>query len=69
MSLFRHPHMTRGVVKTPLGAFEVSRGIVEAPEAVGEALGWTLLDEDDEESMEWYAARNRSRLAQRSAAY
>jgi hypothetical protein len=44
MSLFQHPHLTRGIVKTPKGAFVISRGRVEMPDAIGEALGWRCVD-------------------------
>jgi len=47
MSLFKHPHLTRGIVKTPNGAFVVSRGLVDAPDDVGAALGWKLVDEEE----------------------
>ena len=40
MSLFHHPHLTRGVVKTPKGSFVIVRGVVEAPDEIGESLGW-----------------------------
>jgi hypothetical protein len=52
MSLFRHPHITRGVVHTAQGAFVVSRGIVEAPDDVGESAGWTPLADDDDAAVE-----------------
>ena len=47
MSLFRHPHITRGVVWTPKGAFSVSRGIVDAPDDVGRSMGWEPVEEED----------------------
>jgi hypothetical protein len=47
MSLFKHPHLTRGIVRTPNGAFIVTRGMVEAPDHVGESLGWIPVDEED----------------------
>lgn len=47
MSVFRHPHLTRGIVKTAKGAFVVSRGLVDAPDEVGEALGWRPVDAGD----------------------
>ena len=40
MGLYRHPHLTRGVVHTPEGAFRINRGIVELPDELGESLGW-----------------------------
>ena len=48
MSLFRHPHLTRGIIRTPHGAFTVTRGIVDAPDAVGQSLGWLPIEDDDE---------------------
>ena len=48
MSVFQHPHLTRGIVKTPMGAFLVTRGLVEAPDDIGEALGWRLVGSDDQ---------------------
>lgn len=47
MSLFKHPHLTRGIVRTANGAFVVSRGLVEAPDHVGESQGWTLVDDEE----------------------
>jgi hypothetical protein len=44
MSLFQHPHLTRGTVHTPLGSFAVNRGVVDLPEDIGRTLGWTPLD-------------------------
>ena len=46
MSLFRHPHLVRGIVHTAEGAFVIHRGIAEPPEDVGDALGWVRLDDD-----------------------
>jgi hypothetical protein len=40
MSVFHHPHLTRGIVKTPKGSFVIVRGLVEAPDEIGESLGW-----------------------------
>lgn len=48
MSLFRHPHLTRGVIRTPHGAFTITRGIVDVPDEVGHALGWLPVDDEDE---------------------
>ena len=48
MSVFQHPHLTRGIVQTPKGAFLVSRGRVEAPDDIGEALGWLPVGSDDQ---------------------
>jgi hypothetical protein len=38
MSVFRHPHRIHGIVRTRMGAFAVSRGLVEAPDDVGETI-------------------------------
>ena len=46
MSLFRHPHLVRGVVHTAEGAFVIHRGIVDLPDVVGDSLGWVRLDDD-----------------------
>ena len=59
MAIFRHPHLIRGIVHTPYGAFAISRGYADIPEEIGEALGWSraedsraefLLRRDAEES-------------------
>jgi len=47
MSVFQHPHLTRGVVKTAKGSFIVKRGLVEAPDEIGEELGWQPVDTED----------------------
>jgi hypothetical protein len=47
MGRFRHPHALRGFVYTSKGAFAVVRGIVEAPDEVGESFGWVRVDESD----------------------
>ena len=52
MSVFQHPHLTRGIVKTPKGAFLVSRGLVEAPDDIGEELGWRPVGSDDQTPLE-----------------
>jgi hypothetical protein len=44
MAVFQHPHLTRGVVQTPKGAFVISRGFVSAPDDIGESLGWRRVD-------------------------
>lgn len=46
MSVFQHPHLTRGIVKTAKGSFIVKRGLVEVPDEIGEELGWQLIDSD-----------------------
>jgi hypothetical protein len=43
---FSHPHLSHGIAYTPFGAFQVRRGIVEAPEEVGTRCGWVLLEDD-----------------------
>ena len=47
MALYQHPHLIRGVVHTPMGAFTVNRGIVELPDEIGESLGWTAVSESE----------------------
>ena len=44
MAVFQHPHLTRGIVKTAKGAFVVSRGLVRAPDEIGDSLGWRRVD-------------------------
>jgi hypothetical protein len=46
MAVFRHPHLVRGVVHTPQGAFTIVRGLAELPDEIGEALGWPRLGDD-----------------------
>ena len=46
MAVFKHPHLTRGIVTTARGAFVVSRGFVSAPDEIGESLGWRRVDTD-----------------------
>lgn len=48
MSLFRHPHLTRGIVDTPAGRFFVRRGLIEIPDDTGERLGWNRADAADD---------------------
>ena len=48
MSVFQHPHLTRGIVKTAKGSFIVKRGLVDVPEEIGEELGWQLVDADSD---------------------
>lgn len=71
MSLFQHPHLTRGIVHTAMGAFTVTRGIVDLPEDLGEALGWERVAFEPEMSAGPDARRDRlpaPALATRSAA-
>jgi len=44
MAVFQHPHLTRGVVTTAKGSFVISRGLVRAPDDIGDALGWRRVD-------------------------
>ena len=46
MSVFQHPHLTRGIVKTAKGSFIVKRGLVDVPDEIGEELGWQPVDTD-----------------------
>jgi len=48
VSVFQHPHLIRGIVKTAKGAFLISRGLVEMPDDVGKSLGWRRVDQDNE---------------------
>lgn len=61
MGLFRHPHLTRGVVHTPGGAFLIERGVAAVPDEIGEALGWARVDEDPEPAQAHVAVRAASR--------
>jgi hypothetical protein len=44
MSRYRHPHLIRGTVYTPKGAFVVSRGIVDVPDEIGLMFGWAPIE-------------------------
>lgn len=46
MAVFRHPHLIRGIVHTPHGAFKIDRGLANLPDDIGEALGWPRLDDE-----------------------
>ena len=46
MGRFLHPHLVRGIVCTSMGSFSISRGIVDAPDHVGESFGWKRLEQD-----------------------
>lgn len=48
MSLFRHPHLTRGIVRTPYGSFTITRGILDVPEEIGQAFGWQAVEDEEE---------------------
>jgi hypothetical protein len=60
MSVFQHPHLTRGIVKTAKGSFIVKRGLVEMPDEIGEELGWQPVDTDSEYQNELRALRARN---------
>ena len=45
-TLFRHPHLTRGVVHTAEGNFVIERGLVRAPDSVGAQQGWQRVGSD-----------------------
>ena len=45
-TLFRHPHLTRGVVHTTWGNFVIERGLVRAPDSVGAQQGWQRVGSD-----------------------
>jgi hypothetical protein len=47
MGKFQHPHLTRGIVRTAQGAFEISRGLVDVPDELGESLGWRSADPEN----------------------
>ena len=47
MGLFRHPHLVRGTVHTPKGAFVILRGIVNVPDDIGEEYGWEAVGGDE----------------------
>jgi hypothetical protein len=46
-TLFRHPHLTRGVVHTSEGNFVIQRGLVRVPDAVGAWHGWQRVQPDE----------------------
>ena len=48
--LFRHPHLTRGVVHTSGGSFVIQRGLVRVPEAVGAWHGWQRVSDGSPEA-------------------
>ena len=59
MSLFLHPHLTRGIVHTPMGAFTVNRGVVDLPEDIGDALGWARVSFESEKGVSPDPRRDR----------
>jgi hypothetical protein len=46
-TLFRHPHLTRGVVHTSEGSFVVQRGLIRVPDALGAWHGWQRVQPDE----------------------
>jgi hypothetical protein len=48
MSIFQHPCLIRGIVTTAKGSFVITRGLVEAPDEVGESLGWLPVADDEQ---------------------
>ena len=57
MALYRHPHLVRGVMHTPEGAFRINRGIVDLPDKLGESLGWTAVVAEGDGGPELTAVR------------
>ncbi len=72
MSVFHHPHLTIGIVKTPKGSFLIVRGLVEAPDEIGESLGWDRVDVESQPqhpaSNELAAAAGERHVSARPAA-
>jgi hypothetical protein len=58
MTIFQHPHLIRGIVQTSRGAFIISRGLVEAPDEVGESLGWRRIDAEEPRRADIPASRS-----------
>jgi hypothetical protein len=50
VGLFRHPHLTRGIVHTSKGSFAIDRGIVEVSDDLGESYGWLRVASGDRAS-------------------
>ena len=46
MTCFRHPFLVRGTIYTRHGAFQIRRGLVDAPDAIGDEYGWVRVDVD-----------------------
>ena len=57
MGLYLHPHLVRGVMHTPEGAFRINRGIVDLPDKLGESLGWTAVMTDGDDAPELATVR------------
>ena len=51
-TLFRHPHLTRGVVHTAGGSFVIERGLVRAPDSVGTQQGWQPVGPDTADAVQ-----------------
>ena len=51
-TLFRHPHLTRGVVHTAEGSFVIERGLVRAPDSVGAQQGWQRVGSDTADTVQ-----------------
>jgi hypothetical protein len=66
MSLFLHPHLTRGTVHTPMGSFVIKRGLVDMPDDVGRTLGWEPVESDDEWMAGTEAAQPRGAATHRA---
>jgi len=67
MALFRHPHLTRGLVKTAQGAFSISRGVVDVPDEIGESLGWRPVHSGDDEPSDRPAVSQQTRQTEPSS--
>ena len=60
MAVFQHPHLTRGVVMTPKGAFVIVRGFVSAPDEIGDSMGWRRVDDESSVAPQAQLASARS---------
>jgi hypothetical protein len=60
VGLFRHPHLTRGVVHTSKGSFAILRGIVDVSDDLGESYGWLRVTSDDQAAGSARIATNAS---------
>jgi len=47
MTCFRHPFLVRGTIYTRHGAFQIQRGVLDAPDAVGDDCGWVRVEDAD----------------------
>jgi len=65
MPLYRHPHLVRGVVHTPIGVFELNRGLADVPESVGEALGWQRCPEHADARTQFPSSQQGTSVAPR----